>query len=80
MDSRGSIPGRGSDLNLLYSLQTGSGIQPASNPMGTGVVSAGVKRPRCEAHHLHTSSVKVKNSGAIPPLPQYVFKAQCLFS
>jgi hypothetical protein len=29
----------------------------------------GVKRQECEADHLYPSSAKVKNGGAIPPLP-----------
>jgi hypothetical protein len=36
LDDRGSIPGRASDFYLLHSVQTDSGIHPASYPMGTG--------------------------------------------
>jgi hypothetical protein len=36
MDSRDSIPGRGKRFSLLHSIQTGSGIHPASYPMGAG--------------------------------------------
>jgi hypothetical protein len=40
-------------FSLLHSIQTGSGARPASYPMGSG----------------GSSSVEVKNSRAIPPLP-----------
>jgi len=41
LDDRGSIPSRGSEGNfsLHHLVQTGSGAQPASYPMGTGVLS-----------------------------------------
>jgi hypothetical protein len=35
-DAHGSIPGRARDFSLLYSVQTGSGVRPASCPMVTG--------------------------------------------
>jgi hypothetical protein len=34
--------------------------------MGTGVLSSGIKRPRCEANH---SSPRLRLRGGIPPLP-----------
>jgi hypothetical protein len=34
-----------------------------------GTISPGVKRPGREADHSLPSSAKVKNGGAIPPLP-----------
>jgi hypothetical protein len=44
-------------------VQNGSGIHPASYPMGTGgALSLGVKRPGREADHLPPSSAEVKNS------------------
>jgi hypothetical protein len=43
--------------------------------MGTGVLE--VKRPVREAKHSPSSSAKVKNGGAIPPVP-HVFMAWCL--
>jgi hypothetical protein len=36
---------------------------------GLGEISPGVKRPRSEAYHSPSCSAKVKNVGAIPPLP-----------
>jgi hypothetical protein len=37
---------------FLHVVQTGSGAHPTStNPMGTGTLSPGVKRPRREADH-----------------------------
>jgi hypothetical protein len=62
------IWGRGKKLFLLHSIQTGPGAHPASYPMGAGGSFLG-KQPGCEADILPPSSVDVKNSGAIPPLP-----------
>jgi hypothetical protein len=50
-------------------VQTGSGANPASYPMGMGTFSPGVKRPGREANHSLPSSAEVKNGGAIPPRP-----------
>jgi hypothetical protein len=44
-----------------------------------GALSLGVKQPGHELSHSPPSSSKVKNSGAIPPLPN-VFMAQCLIN
>jgi hypothetical protein len=68
MYGRGSIPGT-ARFFLLHSVQTGSGAHPASNSVGTGGSYLGVKRPGREADHSPSSSVEVKNGGAIPPLP-----------
>jgi hypothetical protein len=35
----------------IHVVQTGSGIHPISYPMGTGVLSPGVKRSGLEADH-----------------------------
>jgi hypothetical protein len=43
---RGSIPGLGKGFSSSLCVQTGSGVHPASYPMGTGVLSRGVKRGR----------------------------------
>jgi hypothetical protein len=43
LDGSGSIPCRGRDFSLLHSVQTGSGVHPASYTMGTGVFFPGVK-------------------------------------
>jgi hypothetical protein len=57
------IPNRGKRFSLLCSIQTGSETHTASCPMGTGV-----KQPGHEADHSCSSSAKVDNGGAIPPL------------
>jgi hypothetical protein len=69
LDDRGSIPGRGKRFSLLPSVQTGSGVHPASYPVGTGALSIGVKRPGYDADHSPPTSAEVKNSGAIPLPP-----------
>jgi hypothetical protein len=48
LESWGSIPGRGKRFSLLHSVQTGSGIHPASYSMGTGALSPGIKWPGME--------------------------------
>jgi hypothetical protein len=49
LDGRSSIPGRGWDFSPRHCAQTGSGAHPASCPLGTRVISSGVKRPGLEA-------------------------------
>jgi hypothetical protein len=49
---------------LLHSVQTDSGVRPASYPIGPGVTQTGL-----EADHSLPSSVEVKNGGATTPLP-----------
>jgi hypothetical protein len=56
---------------------TGSGVHPASYPMGTRVLSLGVKQLSCEADHSPPSSTEIRMCGAIPPLPKYAFMAWC---
>jgi hypothetical protein len=36
LDGQSSIPGSGKSFSLLHSVQTSSGIHPASYPIGTG--------------------------------------------
>jgi hypothetical protein len=36
LDDRGSIPDRGRDFSLLYSVQSGFGAHPTSHAMRTG--------------------------------------------
>jgi hypothetical protein len=52
----------------------------ASYPVGTGVLSPGLKWPGREADHSPPSSVAVKNGGATRPLPLHVFMAWCLIN
>jgi hypothetical protein len=59
-----------SDFSVLHNVQTGSGAHPASYTAGTGAVSPGIKRQGREADHSVPSRSKIKNSGAIPPLPR----------
>jgi hypothetical protein len=58
----------GQKIFLYSSVQTGSGAQPASYPMGNGDSFPGVKEPEREADHSSPSSAEVKNGGAILPL------------
>jgi hypothetical protein len=43
VDVRGNIPEQAGLLSLIQSLQTGSGTQPASYPIGTGLPSPGYR-------------------------------------
>jgi hypothetical protein len=74
LDAQGSIPGRDKRFFLYSTAPTLVRIQWVS-----GVLSPGVKRPRREADHLHPSNAKVKNGGAIPPLP-HIFTPWCLIN
>jgi hypothetical protein len=58
------------EARYLNSVQPGSGVQTASYPKNTVALSPGVKRPGREADHSPSSSAKVKNGGAKPPLPR----------
>jgi hypothetical protein len=57
-----SILGAGQEFSLHHRIQTGSEANPASYPVGTGVLSPEVKRPWREADHSPPSSAKVKNA------------------
>jgi hypothetical protein len=57
------------DISLLYSVQTGSGENPASYTVDTRDVSPGVTRLGREADGSPLSNAEVKNGKAIPPLP-----------
>jgi hypothetical protein len=65
LDDRGSgvrfLAGAG-NFFLHHRVQNGSGVHPASYPMGTGTLSLGVKRPSREADHLPPSDAEVKES------------------
>jgi hypothetical protein len=47
--------------SLFHSVQTGSGINPASYTLGMRAVSLGVNWQGREADHLFTSNAEVKN-------------------
>jgi hypothetical protein len=50
------------DFSSNPCVQTGSGAHPASCPLGTGVLSPGVKaRPGRDADHSPPSSAEVEN-------------------
>jgi hypothetical protein len=49
------------DFSLLQNLQIGSGAQPDSCSLGTGVLSQDVKRLWHEVNHSPPSSAEVKN-------------------
>jgi hypothetical protein len=57
------------DFSLLLGVQTGSGAQPASYPMGSGGDFPGVEWSGHEADHSPASSAVIKKGGAIPPVP-----------
>jgi hypothetical protein len=58
------------EFNLLHSVQTDTGAHPAFYPMGTGdSFSPGAKWQGRYADHSPRSSAKVKNGGAVPPVP-----------
>jgi hypothetical protein len=57
--------------------RTALGSTQPPNQWVQGPLSWGVKRQGREADHSPPSSAKVKESGSIPPLPQYAFMAWC---
>jgi hypothetical protein len=50
LDGRDSNPGR-INFSLLQNVQTGSGVHPASYPMGPGALSPTAKRSVLETDH-----------------------------
>jgi hypothetical protein len=56
------------DFSLLHSVQTASGVHPASYPKGTWGSIPGIKRKGREADHSPPPSAEVKNED-ISPLP-----------
>jgi hypothetical protein len=65
----------GSEFSLLHLVQTGSGVHPASYPMGTGSSFPRVKQPGPEADHSPPASSEVKNVWIYTSTPQYTFMA-----
>jgi hypothetical protein len=70
--SRARFPARAGKFSLHHRVQNGSGAHPASHPMGTGVKRPGVKLT-APLHLVQRPRIR----GAIPPIPQYAFKAWC---
>jgi hypothetical protein len=58
LDGHGSIPGEARDFSLLYNMQTSSGAQPASYPVGNGGSFHGVKLYLHSPIHLHGMVLK----------------------
>jgi hypothetical protein len=54
---------------LPHSVQSGSGVHPASYPMGTRDSFPGVNRTGCEPYHSPTSSAKIKNAWSYTSIP-----------
>jgi hypothetical protein len=63
LDNRGfgvRYPAGAGNFSLHHRVQAGSGVHPASYPMGTRGSFPGVKRPAREADHLPPSSAEAK--------------------
>jgi hypothetical protein len=52
----------GQEFSLLHVVQTGSGAQPASYPMGPGALAQGVKRPGRGADHSPPATAQIKEN------------------
>jgi hypothetical protein len=63
------ISGRGKDFSLLHSVQIGYGPTQPLIQMVLGALPSGIKRLGREIDRSPPSTVEVKNSGAIPSLP-----------
>jgi hypothetical protein len=63
------------EFSLLHVVQTGSGVHPASYPMGIGSFSSKVKRPGREADHSPPATTKVKKMWIYTSTPSYAFMA-----
>jgi hypothetical protein len=74
LDGRGSIPGRGK----RFSSTSQRPDHPPSYPVGTRDSFQWGERPGRVADHSPLSSAEVKNGGATPSLPTYVFKGQLI--
>jgi hypothetical protein len=66
---------QGKEFSFLHVVKIGSGVHPASYPMGTGGSFPEVKWEGREADNLPASSAQDKNGGVIPTLPHIFFKA-----
>jgi hypothetical protein len=70
LDGRGLIPSRAKEI-CFYSTASRPALRPTHPPIWwvLGAISPEVKWPENEADHSLPSSDKIKNGGAIPPLP-----------
>jgi hypothetical protein len=64
------FPAEAGNSSVLQSIQTGSGAHSASYSMGTGDSFLKGKAEGAWSSQLTAISAKLKNGGAIPPLPQ----------
>jgi hypothetical protein len=71
------VPAGAGNFSLHHRVQTGSGANLASYPMGTRGSSLGVKRPRGEANHSSPCSAEVMNTWSCNSTLQYAFMAWC---
>jgi hypothetical protein len=62
-------------FSLLHIIQTGSGVHPTSNKMGTRSSFTGVKRQGREADHSPPTSAEVKKMWIYTFTSPYVFMA-----
>lgn len=60
--NRDSIPSTGKNFSLVHSVQTGSGSNPGSYPVGTGGSFLGGEVAGHEVDHSHPPSAEDKNS------------------
>jgi hypothetical protein len=72
------FPEGANNISLHYLVRNGSGALPASYPMFTGGIFAGVKRSARKADHSPQSSAEVKNAWSYTSTLPYVFMAWCL--
>jgi hypothetical protein len=65
---------------FLFTTASRTALGPTQLPIQwvPGALFLGVKGAGRESHHPPPSRAEVKMTGAIPPLPQYVFMAWCL--
>jgi hypothetical protein len=66
---------QGQEFLLLHIIQTNSGVYPNSSPMGTRVLSPGVKRQGREADHSSPTSGEIKKTWMYTSTPSYIFMA-----
>jgi hypothetical protein len=65
----------GQEVSLLHIIQTGSWAHPTSHPIGTGALSPGLKRQRCETDHSPPTIPEVKKAWIYTSTLPHVFIA-----
>jgi hypothetical protein len=71
LDGPGSFPGRAKIFLFCVAFRP---AHPSSYPIDIGGTFLEVKRQGRKAISAPSSGAEVKNDGAIPPLPPYVFR------